>query len=194
MGEMRRNRTFPRRPGAGSFDRSIRDPGGIVRLKDIARAELGSKSADSLVRYNGRPGEAIAIYQSPGANAIAVAGGSRRHSKKLSPVSPRMSPGHPRPDPLLSLNHDSLTRLHAFIDNASSTTIRIARTSASSDIVLAEKPSANMTANVKPRRGLPNLGSLVKLTGLASCWTAAVTLITLIATIRAILPLNNERK
>ena len=34
--------------------------GGAVRIKDIARAELGSKSADSLARYNGRPGEAIA--------------------------------------------------------------------------------------------------------------------------------------
>ena len=34
---------------------------------------------------------------------------------------------------------------------ASSTTIPIARTSASSEIVLAEKPSANMTANVPTR-------------------------------------------
>jgi hypothetical protein len=51
--------------------------GGVVRIKDIARAELGSKSADSLVRYNGRPGEAIFINQSPGANAIAVAAGDR---------------------------------------------------------------------------------------------------------------------
>src|SRR5205085_37894 len=33
--------------------------GGVVRIKDIARAELGSKSADALVRYNGQPGEGI---------------------------------------------------------------------------------------------------------------------------------------
>src|SRR6201997_537872 len=52
--------------------------GGIVRIKDIARAELGSKSADSLARYNGRPGEAVAIYQAPGANAIAVAAGVKK--------------------------------------------------------------------------------------------------------------------
>src|SRR6202045_4385787 len=62
--------------------------GGVVRVKDIARAELGSKSADSLVRYNGRPGEAIAIYQSPGANAIAVADGVRKALKEIEPGLP----------------------------------------------------------------------------------------------------------
>jgi hydrophobe/amphiphile efflux-1 (HAE1) family protein len=62
--------------------------GGIVRIKDIARAELGSKSADSLARYNGKPGEAIAIYQSPGANAIAVANGVRKVMKEIEPRLP----------------------------------------------------------------------------------------------------------
>src|SRR5215469_16215048 len=62
--------------------------GGVVRLKDIARAELGSKSADSLVRYNGRPGEGIAINQSPGANAIAVAAGVKKALKEMEPLLP----------------------------------------------------------------------------------------------------------
>src|SRR5215471_247242 len=62
--------------------------GGIVRIKDIARAELGSKSADSLVRYNGRPGEAIYINQSPGANAIAVAAGVKKALKEIEPRLP----------------------------------------------------------------------------------------------------------
>jgi multidrug efflux pump len=62
--------------------------GGIVRIKDIARVELGSKTADSLARYNGRPGEAIAIYQSPGANAIAVADGVKRALKEIEPRLP----------------------------------------------------------------------------------------------------------
>src|SRR5215470_13548597 len=57
--------------------------GGIVRIKDIARVELGSKTADSLARYNGRPGEAFAIYQAPGANAIAVAEGVRKALKEM---------------------------------------------------------------------------------------------------------------
>src|ERR1700738_898303 len=62
--------------------------GGAVRIKDIARAELGSKTADSLARYNGRPGEAIAIYQSPGANAIAVAAGVKKVLKEIEPRLP----------------------------------------------------------------------------------------------------------
>ena len=61
---------------------------GVVRIKDIARAELGSKSADSLVRYNGRPGEAIYINQSPGANAIAVAAGVKKALKEIEPRLP----------------------------------------------------------------------------------------------------------
>jgi hydrophobe/amphiphile efflux-1 (HAE1) family protein len=62
--------------------------GGIVRVKDIARAELGSKTADSLARYNGRPGEAIAVYQSPGANAIVVAAGVKKALKEIEPLLP----------------------------------------------------------------------------------------------------------
>src|SRR5216683_3158823 len=62
--------------------------GGVVRIRDIARAELGSKSADSLARYNGRPGEAIAIYQAPGANAIAVAAGIKKALKEMEPRLP----------------------------------------------------------------------------------------------------------
>src|SRR5438309_823353 len=62
--------------------------GGVVRIKDIARAELGSKSADSLVRYNGRPGEGIIINQSPGANAIGVAAGVKKTLKEMEPRLP----------------------------------------------------------------------------------------------------------
>ncbi len=62
--------------------------GGVVRIKDIARAELGSKSADSLVRYNGRPGDAIAIFQTPGANAVAVAAGVKKGRKRSTAFIP----------------------------------------------------------------------------------------------------------
>jgi hydrophobe/amphiphile efflux-1 (HAE1) family protein len=62
--------------------------GGVVRIRDIARAELGSKSADSLVGYNGHPGDAISIFQSPGANAIAVAAGVKKALKEMEPLLP----------------------------------------------------------------------------------------------------------
>jgi hydrophobe/amphiphile efflux-1 (HAE1) family protein len=58
--------------------------GGIVRIKDIARVELGSKTADSVSRYNGREGAGIGIYQSPGANAIAAAEAVRSAMKDLA--------------------------------------------------------------------------------------------------------------
>ena len=62
--------------------------GAIVRLKDIARVELGAKSSDSFVRYNGKPGAGIGIYQAPGANAIAVAQAVRKTLEELKPLYP----------------------------------------------------------------------------------------------------------
>jgi hydrophobe/amphiphile efflux-1 (HAE1) family protein len=58
--------------------------GSLVRIKDIGKVELGSKTSDSYGRYNGRPAAGIAIYQSPGANAIAVAKGVRNAMKVLA--------------------------------------------------------------------------------------------------------------
>ncbi len=46
--------------------------GSVVRVSDVARVEMGAKSSDRFSRYNGAPGAAIGIYQSPGANAIDV--------------------------------------------------------------------------------------------------------------------------
>jgi hydrophobe/amphiphile efflux-1 (HAE1) family protein len=47
--------------------------GSFVRLEDIARIELGSQSYSAVSKLNGRPAASIAIYQSPGANALQVA-------------------------------------------------------------------------------------------------------------------------
>ncbi|MGI9521917.1 MAG: efflux RND transporter permease subunit, partial [Hyphomicrobiaceae bacterium] len=49
------------------------DAGKIVKLSDIARVELGSRSYSSFSSLDNRPATAIAIYQSPGANALDVA-------------------------------------------------------------------------------------------------------------------------
>jgi hydrophobic/amphiphilic exporter-1 (mainly G- bacteria), HAE1 family len=47
--------------------------GSVVRVKDVARVELGAKTEDRYSRYNGAPSASIGIYQSPGANAVEVA-------------------------------------------------------------------------------------------------------------------------
>jgi HAE1 family hydrophobic/amphiphilic exporter-1 len=61
------------------------DPdGGTVRLGDVARVELGAKTADAFARFNGRPAAAIAIYQAPGANAVAVGKAVRETMTRLA--------------------------------------------------------------------------------------------------------------
>ena len=62
--------------------------GALVRIKDIARVELGAKTSDSMGRYNGRPAAGIQIYQLPGANALATAQGVRKALKDLEPRFP----------------------------------------------------------------------------------------------------------
>jgi hydrophobe/amphiphile efflux-1 (HAE1) family protein len=44
--------------------------GSLLRLRDVARVELGAANLDRDTRLNGGPAAAIAIYQAPGANAI----------------------------------------------------------------------------------------------------------------------------
>ena len=47
--------------------------GSVLRLRDVARIELGAQNMDSETRLNGRPGVPIGIYLSPGANAVDTA-------------------------------------------------------------------------------------------------------------------------
>jgi hydrophobe/amphiphile efflux-1 (HAE1) family protein len=46
--------------------------GSVLRLGQVARIELGAANLDRETRFNGGPAAAIAMYQSPGANAIAT--------------------------------------------------------------------------------------------------------------------------
>jgi len=47
--------------------------GEIVRLGDVARAQLGSQTYDSIANYKGQPSTYIAIEMTPGANPLNVA-------------------------------------------------------------------------------------------------------------------------
>jgi multidrug efflux pump subunit AcrB len=47
--------------------------GSMLRLGDIARIELGARLADVRTRFNGQDGQLFAVYQAPGANAVATA-------------------------------------------------------------------------------------------------------------------------
>src|SRR6195256_2672626 len=52
--------------------------GGIVRVRDVARIELGSQDYTLSGRINGKPGAIVAVYQLPGSNAVDAAKGVRR--------------------------------------------------------------------------------------------------------------------
>ncbi len=58
--------------------------GSTVRVRDLGRVELGAKSADSVSRLDGSPAANIAIYLSPGANAVKVADGVSAAMAKLA--------------------------------------------------------------------------------------------------------------
>src|ERR1700704_4991191 len=52
--------------------------GGIVRVKDVARVELGTQDYSMVSRLNGKPSAIIAVYQLPGTNAVQTVEGVRK--------------------------------------------------------------------------------------------------------------------
>src|SRR5712671_6734576 len=52
--------------------------GGIVRVKDVARVELGADDYSIVSRLNGRPAAIVPVYQLPGSNAVQTAAGVRK--------------------------------------------------------------------------------------------------------------------
>ena len=52
--------------------------GGIVRVKDVARIELGTNDYSIVSRLNGKNAAIIAVYQLPGSNAVQTADGVRK--------------------------------------------------------------------------------------------------------------------
>jgi HAE1 family hydrophobic/amphiphilic exporter-1 len=52
--------------------------GGIVRVRDVARIELGAQDYSWKGRFNGKPSAVVSVYQLPGSNAVATATGVRK--------------------------------------------------------------------------------------------------------------------
>ena len=57
--------------------------GSVVRLQDVARIELGGLSYNEVSRFNGQPSCIVAVFLTPGANAVAVADGARKVMAQL---------------------------------------------------------------------------------------------------------------
>ncbi|MEZ5899830.1 MAG: multidrug efflux RND transporter permease subunit [Hyphomicrobiaceae bacterium] len=64
--------------------------GSVVRVKDVARVELGGKTYDSISTFDGKPSSPLGVYLSPGANAVEVANAV---SKRLEDLRPRFPEG-----------------------------------------------------------------------------------------------------
>lgn len=47
--------------------------GNVVRLRDVARVELGAENTDTRVTFNGKPGTFLAIFPTPAANPLTTA-------------------------------------------------------------------------------------------------------------------------
>ena len=62
--------------------------GAIVRLKDVARVELGAQSYAVVSRMNGHPAAGIAIQLAPGANALKTADAVKATAQSLSSTFP----------------------------------------------------------------------------------------------------------
>ena len=65
------------------------DNGRVLRLKDIARIELGAQSYSSSVRFNGKPALGVAINQTAGSNAKDVIEGSLKVLEDASQNFPK---------------------------------------------------------------------------------------------------------
>src|SRR6202034_1718327 len=63
--------------------------GAILRLKDVARLELGAQTYAIRGRFNGKPAAVLALYQLPGSNAVQAAASVRRLMETLKTRFPQ---------------------------------------------------------------------------------------------------------
>jgi HAE1 family hydrophobic/amphiphilic exporter-1 len=66
----------------------VEEGGRLLRLKDVARMELGAESYYREFELSGQPGVAVAVYAIPGANALEVARGVRAALAELAKFFP----------------------------------------------------------------------------------------------------------
>ena len=64
------------------------EDGSLVKVRDVGRVELGAQDYSSFLRYNGKDGSGVGIYQVPGSNALDVSKNVRAEMKRLSEQFP----------------------------------------------------------------------------------------------------------
>ena len=62
--------------------------GAVIRVRDVARVELGAQTYNMVGRLNGKPAAIVAIYQTPGSNAIDTMAQARALMENLKKSFP----------------------------------------------------------------------------------------------------------
>jgi HAE1 family hydrophobic/amphiphilic exporter-1 len=62
--------------------------GGVVRVRDVARVELGAQDYSLIGRLNGDPSAVLAVYQLPGTNAVQTVAGVRKLMSQMKQSFP----------------------------------------------------------------------------------------------------------
>ncbi|MEP5366794.1 efflux RND transporter permease subunit, partial [Parvibaculum sp.] len=97
----------------------VSEDGSQVRLKDVARVELGAENYQTIGRYNGSPSSGIAIRLAAGANALDTADAVRARLAELEPFFPQglkaVVPYDTTPFVRLSINEVIKTLVEAVI-------------------------------------------------------------------------------
>jgi hydrophobic/amphiphilic exporter-1 (mainly G- bacteria), HAE1 family len=83
--------------------------GSLLRVRDVARVELGAQNEDVEGRFNGKPAVAIGVYLSPGANAVTTASAVIATMDRLSQRFP--------PGLRYVVNYDTTTFVRATIQD-----------------------------------------------------------------------------
>lgn len=63
--------------------------GAVVRVRDVARVELGAQSYSAEARLDGRPSATVVVYQAPDANALSVSKAVKTELQQLSKRFPQ---------------------------------------------------------------------------------------------------------
>ncbi|VFS40786.1 hydrophobe/amphiphile efflux-1 (HAE1) family protein [Enterobacter cancerogenus] len=66
----------------------VNPDGSQVRLRDVAKVELGGENYDVIAKFNGKPASGLGIKLATGANALDTAAAIRAELKKMEPFFP----------------------------------------------------------------------------------------------------------
>ena len=61
----------------------------VVRIRDVARVELGAQQYDQICRLSGQPSVGLAVFQLPGSNALDVAHAIKKKMEELKKRFPK---------------------------------------------------------------------------------------------------------